>query len=75
MIFAAMNLLALAFHTVCDSIDELWGSARQAKKARRRFFEHFQSITAYLVSPLGNLPKKASSLRNRPPDVAAQIAM
>jgi hypothetical protein len=51
MIFAAMNLLAFAFHTVCDCLEDLWTQARKAKRARKRFFEHIRTITAYLVFP------------------------
>jgi hypothetical protein len=51
MMFAAMNLLAFAFHTVADCIDDLWQQARVAKGARKRFFEHIRTITAYLVFP------------------------
>ena len=51
MLFAAMNLLAFAFHTVCDRLEHLWIAAREAKRARKRFFEHIRTITAYLVFP------------------------
>jgi hypothetical protein len=34
MLFAAMNLLAFAFHTVCDCLEDLWIKARNAKRAR-----------------------------------------
>jgi Glycosyl transferase family, helical bundle domain len=51
MMFAAMNLLAFAFHTVCDCLEDLWIKAREAKRARRRLFEHIRTITAYLVFP------------------------
>lgn len=51
MLFAAMNLLAFAFHTVCDCLEELWIKAREAKRARKRFFEPIRTITAYLVFP------------------------
>ena len=51
MMFAAMNLLAFAFHTVCDCLEGLWTKAREAKRARKRFFEHIRTITAYLVFP------------------------
>ena len=74
MMVAAMNLLAFAFHTVCDTIDELWVSARQAKKTRRRFFEHFRSITAYLVFPSWEIFLKTLITSKPPPHVAAQIA-
>ena len=51
MMFAAMNLLAFAFHTVCDCLETLWIRAREAKHARKRLFEHSRTITAYLVFP------------------------
>ena len=51
MMFAAMNLLAFALHTVCDCLERRWIEARTAKRARTRFFEHIRTITAYLVFP------------------------
>jgi len=51
MMFAAMNLLAFALHTICDALEQLWSNARTAKRARTRFFEHIRTITAYLVFP------------------------
>ena len=51
MLFAAMNLLAFAFHCVCDIIEVRWQAARKAKGSRTRFFTHLQTITAYLVFP------------------------
>jgi len=51
MMFAAMNLLAFALHTICDALEQLWINARTAKRARTRFFEHIRTITAYLVFP------------------------
>jgi hypothetical protein len=51
MLFAAMNLLAFAFHTVCDLLEDLWQKARRAKAKRQRFFEHLRTVTAYLVFP------------------------
>ena len=49
MLFAAMNLLAFAFHCVCDILEEKWQAARRAKGARTRFFMHLKTITAYIV--------------------------
>ncbi len=49
MMFAAMNLLAFAIHTVCDCLEQVWITARTAKRARRRFFKRIRTITAYLV--------------------------
>ncbi|MGC1862623.1 MAG: hypothetical protein WA733_16290 [Methylocystis sp.] len=51
MLFAAMNLLAFAMHTVCDCLEHPWAEAREAKRARKRFFEHIRTLTAYLVIP------------------------
>ena len=51
MLFATLNLLAFATHTVCDCLDTLWIRARQAKKKRRRFFEHIATLCAYMVFP------------------------
>ncbi len=50
-VLATLNLLAFAFHTVCDLADELWRAALDAAGARRRFFEHLRAITVYLVFP------------------------
>lgn len=50
-IFATMNLLAFAFHTANDCLETLWQQAREAKGSRSRFFEHFRTISAYLVFP------------------------
>jgi hypothetical protein len=47
--FAALNLLAIAFHTVCDCVEMLLQQARQAKGKRRRLFEHLRTLTAYIV--------------------------
>ena len=54
MMFAAMNLLAFAFHTVADCVDDHWKAARAAKGSRKRFFEHIRTLTVYLVFPSWN---------------------
>jgi len=73
MTFAAMNLLAFAIHTVCDCLEELWTKAREAKRARKRFFEHIRTITAYLVFP--NWQTLMTTLINSkpPPEIEKQI--
>jgi hypothetical protein len=50
-VLATLNLLAFAFHTVCELTEELWRTAMQAQGRRTRFFEHLRSITVFLVFP------------------------
>jgi len=75
MMFAAMNLLAFAVHTVCDGLEQLWTTARTAKRTRKRFFEHIRTITAYLVFPDWQTLMQTLIDSRPPPDIAAQIAM
>jgi hypothetical protein len=49
--FAAMNLLAFAFHTACDCMEILWQQARQTVGTRKGFFLDLHTITAYLLLP------------------------
>ena len=49
--FAAMNLLAFAFHTACDCLETLWQQAREAVGARVRFFQDLHTITTYVLFP------------------------
>lgn len=49
--FAAMNLLAFAFHTACDCLETLWQQARQAVGTRARFFQDLHTITTYVLFP------------------------
>jgi hypothetical protein len=74
MMFAALNLLAFAIHTVCDCLEQLWIDARTAKRARKRFFEHIKTITAYLVFPNWKTLMQTLIDSKPPPDVEAQIA-
>jgi hypothetical protein len=74
MLFAAMNLLAFAIHTVCDCLEDLWGDARKAKRARKRFFEHIRTITAYLVFPDWRTLMTTLVNSKPPPEIEKQIA-
>ena len=49
--FAALNLLAFAFHTACDCLETLWQQAREAVGARVRFFQDLHTITTYVLFP------------------------
>ena len=73
MTFAAMNLLAFAFHTACDCLEALWIRARAAKRARHRFFEHIRTITAYLVFPDWQTLMTTLIQSKPPPEIEKQI--
>ena len=49
--FAAMNLLAFAFHTACDCMEMLWQQAREAIGTRSRFFQELHILCNYVVFP------------------------
>jgi hypothetical protein len=74
MMFAAMNLLAFALHTICDALEQLWMNARTAIRARTRFFEHIRTITAYLVFPNWTTLMQTLIDSKPPPHVEAQLA-
>ena len=73
MTFAALNLLAFAFHTICDCLEAPWTAAREAKRARKRFFEHIRTITAYLVFPNWNTLMTTLITSKPPTEIAKQI--
>jgi len=73
MLFAAMNLLAFALHTICDALVQLWINARTAKRARTRFFEHIRTITADLVFPDWTTLMQTLIDSKPPPHVEAQL--
>jgi len=73
MMFAAMNLLAFALHTVCDALEQLWINARTPKRARTCFFEHIRTITAYLVFPDWTTLMQTLIDSKPPPHVEAQL--
>jgi hypothetical protein len=50
-ILVALNLLAFAFHTVCDIGDDLWQAARAKLGPRYNFFSKLAGITAFLIFP------------------------
>jgi hypothetical protein len=50
-ILASLNLLAFAFHTLCDIADDLWKAARQKLGPRYNFFSKLSAITAFLIFP------------------------
>ena len=50
-VLATLNLLAFAYHTICELSEDTWQKAVQLIGARTRFFQHLRTITVYLVFP------------------------
>jgi hypothetical protein len=50
-VLATLNLLAFAFHTICDLADSAWRAARRDRVTRQGFFQTLSTLTAYLVFP------------------------
>jgi hypothetical protein len=73
MMFAAINLLAFAFHTICDCLEDSWIKAREAKRARKRLFEHIRTITAYLVFPSWEILMTTLIKSKPPPEIENQM--
>jgi hypothetical protein len=48
-VLATLNLLAFAFHTICELAEDLWSRAIQAQGRRTRFFEALRSLTVFWV--------------------------
>jgi hypothetical protein len=44
-----LNLLAFAFHTVCDLAEDPWRLARSRAGSRTRFFTRLAAITEFLI--------------------------
>jgi hypothetical protein len=50
-LFVTLNLLAFAFHTVCDHAEPLWRLARSKVSSRAQFFSRLAAITSFLIFP------------------------
>ena len=50
-VLATLNLLAFAWHTVCDLADRQWKAARRELVVRQGFFQTLVALTASLVFP------------------------
>ena len=51
MMFAALNLIALSFHTTADLLCSLWMKARVACSVRYNFFNHVRALTSLFICP------------------------
>ena len=50
-LLVSLNLLAFAFHTVCDKAEEIWRRARSKAGSRAQFFGNLAAITTFLIFP------------------------
>ena len=48
-LLVALNLLAFAFHTVCDLAEDTWRPAKAKAGSGGRFFGRLAPITEYLI--------------------------
>ncbi len=48
-ILVTLNMLAFAFHTICDNAEEFWRLARTKVSSRPQFFSRMAAITSYLI--------------------------
>ena len=48
-LLVTLNLLAFAFHTICDHGEALWQSARSKVSSRAQFFSSMAAITSFLI--------------------------
>jgi hypothetical protein len=62
-----LNLLAFAFHTVCDIGDDLWRAARTKLGPRYNFFSKLAGITAFLIFSSWEDLLLTLALAKRPP--------
>jgi hypothetical protein len=65
-VFVLLNLLAFAFHTVCDSVENLWQEARAVLGTRKGLFTDLHTITAYFFFPDWNALCSAMVQGNAP---------
>jgi hypothetical protein len=50
-LLVTLNLLAFAFHTVCDQAIVWWRTARARASSRAQFFRNLAAITTFLIFP------------------------
>jgi hypothetical protein len=48
-LLVALNLLAFAFHSVCDAAEVFWRQARQKVSSRAQFFQNLAAITSFHI--------------------------
>jgi hypothetical protein len=68
MTLASLNLLALAWHTALELLEPPWIAARQAA-AKRTFFAHLATLTAYAIFPSWPIFLEALATFTIPPEL------
>ena len=69
MTFAALNLLAFAWHTVLELIEPPWRAAREAAVKRTSFFAHILMLSANVLFPSWQLLLQSLATFSIPPDL------
>jgi hypothetical protein len=66
-ILVSLNLLAFAFHTVCDHVEPVWRLARSKAGTRRQFFQNLAGAVFLLVFPSWDDLMQTLALTKPPP--------
>jgi hypothetical protein len=66
-ILVSLNLLAFAFHTVCDHVEPIWQLARSKAGTRRQFFQNLVGAVFLLVFPSWDDLMQTLALAKPPP--------
>jgi len=67
-LLVVFNLLAFAFHTVCDQAEDMWRLARSKAGSRAQFFNRLVAVTSFLVFPSwGDLAQTLAFTKPPPP--------
>jgi hypothetical protein len=66
-LLVTLNLLAFAFHTVCDLAAALWQTARAKAGSRGQFFRNLAGITTFLIFPTWENLLKTLAFAQPPP--------
>ena len=69
MTFAALNLLAFAWHSALDLVEPQWQAARTAAATRSSFFAHILTLTTYAVFPSWHAFLQAIATFTIPPEM------
>jgi hypothetical protein len=66
-LLVTLNLLAFAFHTICDHGEALWQSARSKVSSRAQFFSNMVVISSFLIFSSWNELMQTLAFARPPP--------